>query len=105
VSNVLEHDLRARDRAEALSLRAECALVAGDLASAAAGYRLVAQRFAAQPAGENALFAAARIDADRLSGARAQTGLMRYLARYPRGRFVKEATTRLRELRDTSRSP
>ncbi|HET6335197.1 MAG TPA: FecR domain-containing protein [Polyangiales bacterium] len=105
VSNVLGEDLQARQRAEALSLRAESALVAGDLSEAAAAYRLVAQKFANLPAGENALFASARIDAERLSGTRAQAGLMRYLLRYPKGRFVKEATTRLRELREATPAP
>lgn len=105
VSNLLAEDLQSRERAEALSLRAECALVAGDLAGASAGYRVVARRFASLPAGENALFASARIDADRLPRERAQAGLMGYLARYPQGRFVKEATTRLRELRESSRTP
>jgi hypothetical protein len=60
---------------------------------------LVAKRFANLQAGENALFASARLDADRLSGSPAEAGLIRYLARYPRGRFVKEAEARLRELR------
>jgi hypothetical protein len=105
VANVLREDLQPRQRAEALSLRAESALVAGDLSGAAAAYRLVAQQFANLPAGENALFASARIDAERLSGGRAQAGLMRYLSRYPNGRFVKEATTRLRELREATPAP
>jgi hypothetical protein len=105
VANVLAEDLQARQRAEALSLRAECAFVAGDLSEAAAAYRLVAQQFANLPAGENALFASARIDAERLSEARAQAGLIRYLSRYPKGRFVKEATTRLRELRQPTAAP
>jgi hypothetical protein len=105
VATLLADNLQSRDRAEALSLRAECALVAGDLAGAAADYRLVARRFSNLPAGENALFASARIDADRLSGSPAQAGLMRYLARYPGGRFVKEATSRLRELRDARPQP
>jgi ferric-dicitrate binding protein FerR (iron transport regulator) len=99
VTSVLAENLKPREAAEALSLRAECALMAGDLAGAAAGYRIVAQRFSNLPAGENALFASARIDADRHSGTRAQAGLMKYLARYPRGRFVKEASARLGALR------
>jgi ferric-dicitrate binding protein FerR (iron transport regulator) len=102
VGTLLAEQLPSRDRAEALSLRAECALVDGDLAGAAADYRLVARRFSKLPAGENALFASARIDADRLAGMPARAGLTQYLARYPRGRFVKEATTRLRELELTS---
>lgn len=105
LTGVLARNLQPRDAAEALSLRAESALIAGDLAGAAAGYRVVAQQFSNLPAGENALFASARIDADRRSGTRAQAGLMRYLARYPNGRFVKEASMRLRELREAHPSP
>jgi ferric-dicitrate binding protein FerR (iron transport regulator) len=99
VASVLRENLSRRDQAEALSLRAECALVAGDSEGASSAYQLVAKRFAHLPAGENALFASARLDAERLSGASAEAGLTRYLARYPRGRFVKEAEARLRELR------
>jgi ferric-dicitrate binding protein FerR (iron transport regulator) len=105
ITRVLAQNLKPQAAAEALSLRAECALMAGDLAGAAAGYRIVSQRFSNLPAGENAMFASARIDADRLSGARAHSGLMRYLARYPHGRFVKEASARLRELRETQPRP
>lgn len=102
VAEVLASDISTRERAEALSLRAECALVARDFAGAVAGYRLVAERFGNLPAGENAAFAAARIDADRFTGKQAEQGLAKYLARYPNGRFVKEATARLRELRSGS---
>ncbi|HKP63858.1 MAG TPA: FecR domain-containing protein [Polyangiales bacterium] len=92
---VLTASLSAKQRAEAWTLQAECALVAGDSRAAEAAYARVAQRFAALPAGENAAFAAARLSADRNS----ERGLVRYLARYPHGRFVKEANARLRELR------
>jgi tetratricopeptide (TPR) repeat protein len=85
-------------RAEALSLRADCAQVEGDRAAAIAAYSQVAQSFAALPAGENALFAAARLEQERGGRAAATAGLRRYLARYPRGRFVKEARQRLRAL-------
>jgi hypothetical protein len=85
-------------RAEAMSLRAECALVEGDLATAVEAYLRVARAFAREPAGQNALFAAARLEAERGRSASAAALLERYLARYPRGRFVKEARTRLREL-------
>jgi hypothetical protein len=85
-------------RAEAMSLRAECALVEGDLATAVEVYLRVARAFAREPAGQNALFAAARLEAERGRSASAAALLERYLARYPRGRFVKEARTRLREL-------
>jgi len=85
-------------RAEAMSLRAECALVEGDLATAVEAYLRVARAFGHDPAGQNALFAAARLEAERGRSASAAALLERYLARYPRGRFVKEARTRLREL-------
>jgi ferric-dicitrate binding protein FerR (iron transport regulator) len=86
------------DRAEALSLRAECSLVAGDIERAIAGYLRVSRSFANLPAGQNALFAAARLRAERGQGAAAVTLLERYLDRYPRGRFVREARQRLVEL-------
>lgn len=95
VGQVMGAPLSAKQRAEAMTLQAECALVAGDQRAAEAAYARVARRFAALPAGENAAFAAARISADRSS----DRGLVRYLARYPHGRFVKEANARLRELR------
>lgn len=85
-------------RAEAMSLRAECALVEGDLGGATAAYLSVANEFGQLPAGENALFAAARVEADRGRKAAAIEGLNRYLGHYPHGRFVKEAKARLREL-------
>jgi ferric-dicitrate binding protein FerR (iron transport regulator) len=85
-------------RAEALTLRAECALVSGDAAAAVRGYLEVAERYASLPAGESALFAAARTEVDRKAFERARPALERYLARYPNGRFTKEARARLREL-------
>lgn len=87
-----------QQRAEAMSLRAECALVGGDLTAAVEAYLRVARAYANLPAGQNALFAAARLESERGRSAAAAGLLERYLARYPRGRFVKEARTRLREL-------
>jgi tetratricopeptide (TPR) repeat protein len=86
------------ERAEALSLRAECALVAGDLGGAVEAYLRVARSYSSRPAGENALFAAARLEAERGRTAAAATLFERYLSRYPDGRFVKEAGQRLRDL-------
>jgi hypothetical protein len=86
------------DRAEALSLRAECSLVAGDFERAIAGYLRVSRAYANLPAGQNALFAAARLQAERGQRAAAVGLLTRYLGRYPRGRFVSEARQRLAEL-------
>ena len=76
-------------------LRAECALVAGDAAGASAAYLHVARSFARLPAGENALFAAARIERERGASAQAARILEQYLERYPDGRFAKEARNRL----------
>lgn len=94
------------ERADAMSLRAECALLSGDHAAAIETYLKVARRFGQLPAGENALFAAARLEAERARGAAALQLLERYLQRYPRGRFVKEAQARLRTLAvDLDRGP
>lgn len=79
-------------RAEALTLRAELFDVQGDRSSAIAAYLEVASRFHALPAGENALFAAARLERN---AAKAHKLLSQYLERYPRGRFVVEAKYRL----------
>jgi outer membrane protein assembly factor BamD (BamD/ComL family) len=87
-----------RLRAEALTLRAECALVDGDQGAAVEAYLRVARTFAALPAGENALYAAARLEADRQRSAAAAQLLERYLERYPQGRFEREARTRLHAL-------
>jgi hypothetical protein len=88
----------SRLRAEAMSLRAECALVEGDLGAAIEAYLRVARAFGGDAAGQNALFAAARLEAERGRSAAAAALLERYLARYPKGRFVEEARARLREL-------
>jgi TolA-binding protein len=83
------------ERAEALSLRADCFLVEHDPGAAAQAYRQVAEEFAQLPAGENALFAAARLEAEHGEQAAAHNLFERYLARYPHGRFIKEVNARL----------
>jgi ferric-dicitrate binding protein FerR (iron transport regulator) len=99
----LEHARRAIDRAlaakpsgaaraEALTLRAELLVAQGDRGGALAAYLEVASRFQRLPAGENALFAAARIHGDATA---AKKLLQQYLERYPNGRFVVEAKYRL----------
>jgi len=85
-------------RAEARTLQAECALVDGEGRKAARIYRDVADRFRALPAGENALFAAARIHATREQRSRATELLQRYEKRYPKGRFRQEVAARLKAL-------
>jgi ferric-dicitrate binding protein FerR (iron transport regulator) len=86
------------DRAEAKSLQAECALIQGDLLTAAADYRIVANRYKGLPAAENALFAATRIEKTRGDKAEAIALLERYLREYPNGRFRKEVVRRLKAL-------
>jgi hypothetical protein len=89
---------RPADQAEALSLRAEHALLRRDLEAAVETYLRVARRFERLPAGQNALFAAARLEADRGRKEHALALLERYLQRYPAGRLAPEARARLRSL-------
>ncbi len=100
VQRALGMPLSASDRAEARTLLAECAHARGDEAEAAKRYADVAGDFAQLPAGETALFAAAR--AEERAGRREAAAelLRRYLATYPDGRFRREAVARLRTLAD-----
>jgi TolA-binding protein len=83
------------DEGEASTLLAECALVAGNERDAARQYIEVARRHADLPSGENALFAAARLEANAGRAGAARALLRQYLARYPNGRFRAEAAKRL----------
>jgi TolA-binding protein len=58
-------------------------------------YLRVVRKFAALPAAETALFAAARVEAEHGQPLQAQALFRRYLERYPRGNFVREAQRRL----------
>jgi ferric-dicitrate binding protein FerR (iron transport regulator) len=91
------HPSRA-EQAEAASLRAERAQVAGDFDRAARLYIETAARFSDLRAGENALFAAARVELKAKRNARAAELLREYLRRYPSGGFRAEAKTRLESL-------
>ncbi len=82
-------------RAEADTLLAECELVSGDLASAARLYLVVAGRYKGSSAGQNALFAAARLESRRGNKDSARRLLERYISSYPSGRFQGEAKRRL----------
>jgi len=86
------------ETAEARTLLAECALVGGDPERAAELYVAVSQRYADLPAGETALFAAARIQVNAGHRREAEQLLRSYLDRYPSGRFQQEARARLRAL-------
>jgi hypothetical protein len=85
-------------RAQALSLEAECELQARQFAAARDTYLQVARKFSGLPAAETALFAAARIEAEHGEPARALELLSSYLAKYPRGSFVREAERRMKLL-------
>jgi TolA-binding protein len=95
----LEQVFAARARpdqtAEARTLWAECALVAGDAQAAQKGYAEVAKKHAKTAAGDNAAFAAARLERDP---DKARKLLVEYLASYPNGQFRKEAEARLAAL-------
>ena len=61
----------------------------------AAGIRHARAAIAALPAGENAAFAAAQLSARTFGEDAAREHFVRYLARYPAGRFANEARARL----------
>lgn len=84
-------------RAEASSLAADCHLMAKHYDAARNAYLRVARQYAALPAAETALFAAARVEAEHGDPDAARALLSRYLTRYPNGSFVREALRR-REL-------
>jgi hypothetical protein len=80
-------------RAEAESLLAERELVAGRTVDAARRFEKVADAWRDLPAGESALYAAARAwaRAGKIHRAAAKAAAQRYLGRYPDGRFATEA--------------
>lgn len=82
-------DATLADEAEARTILADVAQARGQLELAKTRYLEVAAKFESLSAGESALYAAARVEARRGGDARAL--LERYLARYPRGRFVNDA--------------
>jgi hypothetical protein len=86
-----------RAEAEARTLLAECAQAEGSHAEAARLYRVVAERHRDLPAGENALFAAARAEARAGQASEARALYRTYLERYPAGRFAGEVEKRLRK--------
>jgi len=62
---------------------------------ALAAYRSVAQRHPGAPEGETAAFTVSQLLLERGATVEARAALGDYLARYPRGRFVREARERL----------
>jgi hypothetical protein len=88
----------ARDDAEARMFLAEVAHANGELDLAVERYLDVATRFGDLPAGESALYAAARIELRRSRAAAARALLTRYLARYPAGRYADDVRRELATL-------
>jgi hypothetical protein len=86
------------ERAEAGTLRAECALIEHQPEQALAAYLRVAQQFSELTAGENALYAAAQLSVRGDDEQRTRALFTRYLERYPDGRFALAARARLTAL-------
>jgi hypothetical protein len=87
-----------REHAEAQSLLAECALVAGNPEEAARRYAEVAKKHGDLPAGETALFAAGRAAQRAGRTEEAKKLFTQYLTKHPNGQFAKDAKARLAQL-------
>ena len=98
IARALKAHPRRSQRAEAETLRADCAMVAGDTDDALSGYQAVATVYHGTPAGENALFAAARLAARSGKRDPARALLDQYSKTYPEGRFAHEVDTWRRRL-------
>jgi ferric-dicitrate binding protein FerR (iron transport regulator) len=81
--------------AEARAIYAESYLSEGRYEDAVTAYRVVVRDFPTTPQAESALFAIAQLESEHGRPGDARTTLQRYLARYPDGRFAKEAADRL----------
>jgi TolA-binding protein len=95
LTRILRMSISDDQRAEALSLYADCALFKHEYAAASAAYLRVANELPDLPASQTALFAAARVESEHGQPAAARQLFARYLRHYPSGRFAKEATARL----------
>jgi TolA-binding protein len=91
----LDASPRRAQAAEARTITAESAHAQGRLNDALGRYEAIASRFADLPAGETALFSAARLEANRGHGDAARTLFERYLDRFPSGRFVADTKREL----------
>jgi outer membrane protein assembly factor BamD (BamD/ComL family) len=76
-------------------LEADAWLVTKEPETAVAAYRRVASRWAGTSEAETAAFAVGQLLVEGGSPAAAETALDEYLARYPHGRFVREAREQL----------
>jgi len=80
---------------EARAIHAESYLIEGRYADAIDAYAIVIRDFPRTPQAESALFAIAQLDSEHGRPAEARASLQRYLARYPHGRFARQAADRL----------
>jgi ferric-dicitrate binding protein FerR (iron transport regulator) len=88
---------------EARAIAAESYLSEGRYEDAVERYRVVVRDFPSTPQAESALYAIAQLESEHGRPAEARVTLQRYLDRYPRGRFAKEATERLARLAPSPR--
>ena len=73
-------------------------LIEGRYADASRRLQIVVRDFPTTPQAESALYAVAQLESEHGRPAEARATLQRYLARYPHGRFAKEAADRLARL-------
>jgi len=100
----LEMPRRPRDLAELAMAEAEAELAEGRQASAIERYLDVVARYPETPQAEQALFAAAQLSMGRTP--REATRLLeRYIALYPRGRFIEDARRLLRSIEQRQKQP
>ncbi|MSP63784.1 MAG: tetratricopeptide repeat protein [Myxococcales bacterium] len=92
-----------RERASIQLLQADGLLTESRYDQAVNAYRSAARAFPDLPEGEAASFAVGQVLAEHQRAAEAESALRDYVARYPRGRFLREARERLSELRPTDR--
>ena len=83
---------------EARVLFAESFLVEGRYADAIDAYRLVTRDFPRSDQAETSLFTIAQLQCEHGPGSDARGALRAYLARYPHGRYAREAANRLSRL-------
>jgi hypothetical protein len=98
VQRALHGAASQRERAEGELFLAESWLIESDADKAVAAYRKVAAAFPSLPEGEAAAFAAAQVLSERGRTGEAAESLKSYLARWPEGRFAREAQERLSAL-------